>query len=465
MTARPNAVAARPSGWARSEWLAQLLFIAAHMPMALMIPKYSSQLVWHSRLALAVGVILALTTRRFERVACAAAYITGAEVYWRMRRADIPWEFGKYAVILILAIAVVRMGGVRRAGLPALFFLLLLPSAALTMMIPDAVEARGMLSFNLSGPLALAISAIFFSLIRFSTRDMRWIYVSLIAPIFAIGVVAAEKLRSSEVEAFGKSSSWIGSGGFGPNQVSAALGLGIVAAVLCLMIGVGHVIGTAAFGVLILFFFRQCVITFSRGGLYLAVGGVAAAAFYLAREKRQRLRLVGAVAVLVPILLFVVWPRLESLTSGAIGERFGNVSTTGRDLLVIADLTTWMENPILGVGPGMATENRLKLYLAAASHTEYTRLLAEHGLLGLGALFVLGLIAYRIVRAPSTRLGKALGAAMLAYSLLSMAVDGMRLAAAGFTFGLGGAKLIDARRRAAAAPAPPKAVALRAGGA
>jgi hypothetical protein len=73
-------------------------------------------------------------------------------------------------------------------------------------------------------------------------------------------------------------------------------------------------------------------------------------------------------------------------------------------------------------------------------------------------------MAYRHLKAPSTRLGKALGAAMLTYSLLSMMVDGMRLAAAAFAFGMGGAKLlVEMRRRPAAVPAPPRAAARRAG--
>ena len=459
----PSAPAARISVFQKYEWLWQLLFIAAHTPLSLLFKKGSVVITWHARGALVVGVLLALTSRRWERAAYAAAYITGAEVFWRMRKAEVPWEFGKYAVVLILGIAILRMGNLRRTMLPAVYFLLLLPSAILTLMTPSAEEARGMLSFNLSGPLALAVCVAFFTGLRFSKREMRWIYVSLLGPIFAIGVVGAETLRQFMPDEFGNDSNAIASGGFGPNQVSAALGLGILAAVLYLMIGAGHVIASAAFGVLTLFLFRQCVITFSRGGLYLAVGGIAAAAFYLARERRQRLRLLGAMAVLLPIVFFVVWPRLESLTSGAIGERFADLQTTGRDKLVLADLKSWMESPVLGVGPGLGTKNRLKVHRAAAAHTEYSRMLGEHGLLGLVSLVLLGLMAYRCLSGPPTRMGRALAAAMLSYSLLSMMVDGMRLAAAGFAFGLGAATLVEARKRTAAAAAPPRPVALRAG--
>ncbi len=136
----------------------------------------------------------------------------------------------------------------------------------------------------------------------------------------------------------------------------------------------------------------------------MAVGGIVAAAYYLARDKRTRWRLFGAAAIILPLLFFVVWPRLEALTSGAIGARFENTDSTGRDLLIKGDLKTWSENPVIGAGPGLGGKNRLKYFHVATAHTEYSRLLAEHGILGLGALVLLGVMASHIVRRAPTRL-------------------------------------------------------------
>jgi O-antigen ligase len=460
----PVAARERTTTFQKYEWIFQLLFILAHTPLGLLLRKGGSAITWHARGILIVGVLIALTTRRWERVAYVAAYITGAEVFWRMRRADTPWEYGKYAVVLILVIAIVRMGAFRKGFLPGLYFGLLLPSAGLTLMLPDIEEARSMVSFNLSGPLALAVCATFFSALRFSKREMQWLYVSLLAPVYAIAIKAAEALSLNMPETFGNDSNRAASGGFGPNQVSAVLGLGILCAVLYLMLGAANVVATAAFGALILFLFRQCAITFSRGGLYMAVGGILAAAYYLVRDKRQRRRFIGAMVVLLPIVFFVVWPRLEELTSGAITERFSDVNPTGRDRLALADLKSWGESPVLGVGPGLGAKNRIKVAHTSSAHTEYTRVLAEHGILGLFSLLVLGVMVLRTLRAAPTRMSKALCAAMLSYSLLGMAVDGMRLAAAGFAFGLAGVKVVEARRRVAAAPTTRKVVPLRAGG-
>jgi len=455
----PGAVALPAGG--KYDWIFQIGFLGLHVPLAMVIPKASSQINWHARVVILLAALVALTTRRWERVACAAAYITGAEVYWRMRHAQIPWETGKYAVILVVGIALLRMGHYKRAVIPGAFFLLLVPSALLTIFgLPDE-DARSQLAFNLSGPLALAVCAAFFKGVRFSRREMKWIMTFLVAPTVSIATVASVALSRAQQYAdreFNNASNKFASGGFGPNQVSAALGLGILAIFLIMVIGVGNSVAVATLGLFTLFLIRQCVITFSRGGIYMAAGGVLAASYYLARDRKIRMRLFGVAALVAPLLVFVVWPRLETMTAGKIGDRFANTDSTGRDLLVLADLKTWSENIVLGAGPGMGGKNRLLLFHVPTAHTEYSRMLAEHGMLGLLALVLMGLMAWRNIKDAPTMLDKALAASMLAYSLLSMLVDGRRLVRVSFAFGISGALFLLPRRRAPAVAPKPKAV-------
>jgi hypothetical protein len=454
-----TAVDARPAA-GRFDWVWQLGFLGAHVPLAMLIPKASAQVNWHARLAFLFGVALALTSRRWERVACVAAYICGAEVYWRMRRAEIPWEFAKYAIVLIFAIAIIRFGRFQKAILPAAYLLLLLASVPLTVMAMNPEDAREQLSFNMSGPLSLAVCSIFFFTIRVTRRELKWILTCLTAPTVAIATVATVRLQQAQKffdQEFGNQANRAASGGFGPNQVSAILGLGILCVFFILVIGVANTIASASLVLLTLFLVRQCAITFSRGGLWMAGAGILSAAFYLARDKRTRLRLMGIAVVVIPVLVFVVWPRLEVMTGGKIGDRFANTDSTGRDLLVQGDLVTWSENPVLGAGPGMGGKNRLKYFHVATAHTEYSRMLAEHGVLGLLALVIMGYMGFRNVWYAPTRLDKAFAAAMLAYATLNMLVDGMRISAVGFTFGLSGMRLLLPKRRVAAptpAPAP-----------
>ena len=59
-----------------------------------------------------------------------------------------------------------------------------------------------------------------------------------------------------------------------------------------------------------------------------------------------------------------------------------------------ADLFIFVNNPIFGVGPGIGYYERLNHGLSqrVSAHTEYSRLLAEHGIAG---IFVLLFILYK----------------------------------------------------------------------
>jgi O-antigen ligase len=105
----------------------------------------------------------------------------------------------------------------------------------------------------------------------------------------------------------------------------------------------------------------------------------------------------------------------------------------------MADIEIWRDNPLFGVGPGMAKGMRGLYYSRAgtnSAHTEFTRLLSEHGLLGVSALLLLLWMGARnLLRARTTK-GKALVGSMMAWSCLYMLNAAMRLVAPAFTFGL-----------------------------
>ena len=439
-------------------WLLQLCFIAAHVPLALAIPKHSRLAAIHALLALGIGLIAAVMPRKSHFVAYAAAYITGAAVFWRMKAAKIPWEFDKYAIVAIFVVALVFSVRIRRPAFALAYVALLVPSAFLTLSSASWADAKAMLSFNLSGPIALGCSMLFFSSIRLSPAQMRWLATSLLAPIVGIAAIAAYSLQAAlqdpDFEFYGGSSNATTSGGFGPNQVSAILGLGIVAILVYLIVAKASRVLSGAMLFLTLLLLRQCLITLSRGGIYMALGAVAAASFYLLRERAYRRKLLAGGAVVAVILIVVVIPRLQAMTGGVLVSRFENTSGTGRELLIKGDLDSWSQNPLLGVGPGMGGANRLKYFSVPTAHTEYTRLLAEHGLLGLVSLVLLGAMAVRNIRDQKTPQARAVSAAFLTYALLFMAVDAMRFGAPAFVFGVSGVTLVVARRRMrAVAPA------------
>ena len=452
---------AGPARTTRSFWNSAVFgtaAIGAHFSRGLALAAHPELGLVHALGTLAVGLFWALTGRRPWRVAYVAAYICGSEVLWRMTGAPIFWEFSKYAVALLFLIGRVRFGRGAAPTAPLLYFLLLLPSTVLTLADPWPIASNN-LSFNLSGPLALMASVLFFWSLRVSSAHYRRLLLVVAAPICGISAVTFQGLRHSGIIRFGTQSLFATSGGFAPNQVSAVLGFGFAMVALYLLTAPSRPFVRLVLMGLMMAFATQSAMTFSRGGLYLAAGSLLAACVYLWRNPGPRRRiLLGAVFVACSALL-VVLPRLLTFTQGAILTRFAETTTTGRVEIVHADLLTWWEHPIAGVGPGRAAGGRARFFREVASHTEFTRLLAEHGLFGLLAIVCLGILIRRAMRPRGPATARALRGAMLAWSTLFMLVDGMRLAAPALAFGLSFAEILSrrpgSRRRVPAVERPP----------
>jgi hypothetical protein len=126
---------------------------------------------------------------------------------------------------------------------------------------------------------------------------------------------------------------------------------------------------------------------------------------------------------------------LGTLTGGALQERFESTDLTGRDALMRSDVEIWKDNFLLGVGPGQT------LYYPRegrnlSAHTEFSRLLAEHGIFGLMAVFLMMLIAIQSLRKAKGAPERGIAGALIAWTFLYMLVNAMRLVVPSFLFGL-----------------------------
>ncbi len=408
-------------------------FVLLHIPLALGMLHSSLFSTVHAFTVLAVGVIACLIGR-LDIAAAAAAYITGAEVLWRMTNASIFWEFGKYATLLICSIGILRTG-LRKISIPFLYFLLLVPSTIFTAEASSFATARNELSFNLSGPLALFASMCFFSGKKLNRHQFGRILVALVAPIVGIVTIAIHSTLSASQINFTDESNRVTSGGYGPNQVSAVLGLGALVLVLLIISSRASKFLKIAAGVLAAVLVSQSLLTFSRGGSYMALTGMAAAILIVIRKRHIVPFLFGMIFVAA---LFSVWvlPWMNSFTGGTLEERYTDFRSSGRVDIVRDDLRIFKEHPFLGVGPGMAAGYRYLYYRGAPAHTEFSRMLAEHGLLGLAAIILLIVIAIRNVRAETQREDKAAAVSLVLWSIAFMFINAMRLVAPAFLFGL-----------------------------
>lgn len=412
------------------------LLLVVHPFLGLLMRAYPVVATLHALLVLTLGVFFALK-RDGLRVCLTTAYLTGAEVLWRMSDARVFWEYGKYATIAILGLMLLQLPRWKRAGLPVLYFALLLPSIPATLFgLGWGEKARAAISFNLSGPLAMMVCILFFQQIRLTWQERKMLVWFLVAPLLGIVSIIVQTIRSVGVVSFANDSNFLTSGGFGPNQVSAVLGLGALLLILVFTgsrrngerwLALGLAVPLAAFSAL----------TFSRGGVYNLLGALLVAAPLLLANPRARNALLMLLAVVLIAGSFWLLPLFDSFTQGMFRVRFSDTDLTNRGEIALAQLAVWERYPFLGAGPGMAKYESLALLgFDVAAHTEYTRVLAEHGALGAFSLLCLLAMAVRAFRQPVTVWQKAWTVALLAWPLLEMSHAAMRIVAISFIFGL-----------------------------
>ncbi len=414
-------------------WLAALL--AIHLPLGPLLRHSPVLATIHALLALAIALAL-VAGKRIERVAYGIAYIAGAEVLWRAGHAHVFWEYGKYACALVLICGIARTARLRWYFPPLIYFALLVPSILVNLTADPWVEVRDDVSFNLSGPFVLMLALWFFRQIRLNRAQFRTMMAFLLAPIVSVTAMASYSTLTSGAIDFSDASNFAASGGFGPNQVSAVLGLGVLVA----FFGVLDTRSPTRLRLLLLgvavFCATQSALTFSRGGLLAAGLAAAAGAMFLLRDARSRVLLVAVSAIVFAVADLVVLPRLDRFTGGELQTRFEDTDTTGRLAIALDDLAIWIDHPVVGVGPGRAERYRRTFGEQVAAHTEYTRLLAEHGMLGAVSLLLLFAMAAGLVLRTRNPQARAITAAFATWSLLSMFHVGMRVAAISIVFGL-----------------------------
>jgi hypothetical protein len=141
----------------------------------------------------------------------------------------------------------------------------------------------------------------------------------------------------------------------------------------------------------------------------------------------------------------VLLPRLQDLTGGSLERRITSTDGSRVELAQI-DANIFFANVATGVGVGLSEEERGEGKGLYAAHTEYTRLLAEHGLFGLGALFCMIWMAATSYRRAQGVVARAWTAALLAWAAAEMTHSAMRLSVTPFVFALAALALVDPDR-------------------
>lgn len=415
------------------------VFVAAHAPLALALRFLGLPALAHP-LGVTLLALYWASRRRVDRAIYAAAYIAASDVLWRMTASSPTWEYSKYALVLVLGFLVLQA----RTRLPtrwpaAVYFLLLIPSCVLTVQgLGVGEEAFETLSFNLSGPLALSVSVLVLSRYAYGAHlRVDRVALAILAPACGVATLAAYSTVTAEsIYFYARDSNFVTSGGFGPNQVSAVLGLG---AFMAFVLGAQARTQRARWLYLAisLGLLGQAVLTFSRGGVLNALVAICAYSVHFLHQPRARVTLLALLAIFALVGLQLVTPALDQYTGGALSERYSDLDTSGRSRIMESEVELWQESPVLGVGAGMSKyERSTYMFDPVAAHTEYTRLLAEHGLFGMLALLVLSGLVFQLYRQAPHPLARAWIAGVVIWSLAEMGHAAMRISIISLLFGL-----------------------------
>ncbi|MBP6016368.1 MAG: O-antigen ligase family protein [Candidatus Promineofilum sp.] len=412
-----------------------ILFLMLHVPLAMGMELSPMISTVHGLIAVLIGLRAALLGR-VSHVMYSVAYIAAAEVLWRMSRAYLLWEYSKYAIVAIIFVAVIVEWGRRegprrlRSNWPLLLLVTLVPAAVMAILYYSPAEARDTLSFNLSSYVALIALALYLWDRPVNRETSMRMFLSILAPTVGITFLAIYyTITDLDSLVFLGAANWVTSGNYGPNQVSNMMGLGaLLGAMLFIMIPRAWW-ARAFILILTIFMLAQGVLTFSRGGIYSFVLAAAVFGLHLTTTPRARRRFL-ALTVLFGIVLFAfVYPFLDQFTGGSLSDRFSSLDTTGRLEVATADLQVFMDNPVLGVGIGRSLEYHATINgIPLAAHTEYTRLLAEHGLFGILAMMILVWMLAKRYAANRPGLGRGMTAAFGVWAMSIMGHSAMRLA-------------------------------------
>ncbi|PVW16577.1 hypothetical protein DDV96_04245 [Marixanthomonas spongiae] len=375
----------------------------------------------------------------------AAAYITGAEVFFRMTGAYILYETAKYAVILFSLFGIFFYGFRYNAVSYLIYILVLFPGVLVSLEnIGYDVNFRIAVLFNLSGPLTLGAISLYCYGRSIKFKDFLEVLDMLVMPLIATTVyifIYAPNLRELVT---GTASNAALSGGYGPNQVATVLGLGAFILYSRFFIPYKNKLVHLVMLFFMVLMAYRALVTFSRGGVLVA--GVMMVVFsvvlYFSTGIRTKVKMSFKLFTLVFIGV-AVWSLALLQTGGMIGNRYENKDalgrekedvTTGRAELFKTEFETFEENAFFGIGVGnVKFEFEDELGQAVASHNEISRMLSEHGFFGIIALLIL--IFVPLLSKLSGR-NNIYFYPFMVFWFLTIAHSSMRIAAPAFIYGL-----------------------------
>jgi hypothetical protein len=339
-------------------------------------------------------------------------YFASFEALGRLAGSDpyIPYELGKYIILFLCPLGIILSRNQSAKGMIGLVILIL--SIPAVLFDESNQVTFNDIKFNLLGLLNIGVAIWFFSTLNLKLETLISWSKPLVYPIISVLIFTIIRTPNLDEVEFSLGANFATAGGFGSNQVSTILGLGVFVFAVAILLNY-KISGYKWLDGLILGLFTiQGLLTFSRGGMIGGFIGVFVVMFYLTKlsvTERRVLRIPNFKKFILPvgILLFILMMAANLITGGMLllrymGETQGTLAgsaeknlnkiTTNRSDIFMEDVDLFIDHGLLGVGVGASTYMRDQ-YKGYAPHVELSRLLAEHGLLGL-IIFSLFLVIF-----------------------------------------------------------------------
>lgn len=427
----------------------KLLYIIGCSSIYLVNDFNTAIITYGSILVLFIGIYKIITTNNRNYIGVYfITFFVGLEIFLRLSKSGIFWEFSKYCIIILtFACLITEKKTHPYSKFFLLFILVQLPSILLLFRVENTDPVRELIASGLSGPITLGFLSIYLYKKKIPYDVfMRIFFIQITSFLPTLIHLVVNFNRLSEIE-FSTNSNASLSGGFGPNQMSSALGYAVLIIFLLNILGGrfyksvlvdwGLAGGFALFG----------LFTFSRGGIISAALSITAAFFtlYITKGGATKNKKPKIIIFVMAITCVWAWNYANDFSGGNLALRYKKTAGlddkyafTGRRTLLEMEIQIFKDNLIFGIGPGMTRLERFKYGWMAhhTSHTEFTRLLAEHGLFGVCALFILAFSVFQYLRTTKAKADKIKFIGLVSYSFLTMSHSAMRLSIPAFCFAL-----------------------------
>ncbi len=402
---------------------------------------------------LAVPILILLYTKnRNEEAFIFSSYLVGAEVFIRMSNGFVLYESGKYGVILFLIFGILIGEFRQKFSLNYISYIFLLLLGIVFTQVPENESIRKAIAFNLSGPIVLGVSSFYFYHRKITREQLFRALFFMLLPLLSMVTYLYFRTPDLKEIVFGATANFATSGGFGPNQVSTAIGLGIFIIAVFILLKkriTGFVFIDA---LLLIYFIYRGLLTFSRGGIITGIAALVFFLFFYSLYQRRSLVIISKYLIMGGLFTVGIWLYTSNITGGMLDNRYAGKNakgvqkediSSGRIDILEEQIKSFVDNPFgIGVGNGKYKRQLRLNHVTAASHNEVGRLIEEHGIIGF--VLLVGLLMIPLFSFwNGNNYERAFCIAFYLLWFLTINHSAMRIAFPGFIYALSLMKIID----------------------